>query len=48
MAQQIHQGNIQMGETKTEARLQQAQVELRAVLTIRQEAIAVLAGLLPP
>lgn len=31
-----------------EARLQQAQVELRAVLTIRQEAIAVLAGLLPP
>ncbi|MFM8619150.1 MAG: hypothetical protein ACKOE8_10550 [Opitutaceae bacterium] len=33
---------------QAEARLQQAQSDLRAVLTIRQEAIAVLAGLLPP
>lgn len=33
---------------QAEARLQQAQAELRAVLTLRQEAVAVLAGLLPP
>ena len=33
---------------QAETRLQQAQSDLRAVLTIRQEAIAVLAGLLPP
>jgi hypothetical protein len=33
---------------QAESRLQQAQSDLRAVLTIRQEAIAVLAGLLPP
>jgi hypothetical protein len=31
-----------------EARLAKAQAELRAVLTVRQEAVAVLAGLLPP
>ncbi len=35
-------------QEQAEARLLQAQAELRAVLTIRQEAIAVLAGLLPP
>jgi hypothetical protein len=33
---------------QAEARLLQAQSDLRAVLTIRQEAIVVLAGLLPP
>ena len=33
---------------RNEARLAQAQGELRAVLTVRQEAIAVMAGLLPP
>lgn len=33
---------------KTEARLAQAQEELRAVLTVRQEAVAVMAGLLRP
>ena len=31
-----------------EAQLVRAQAELRAVLTVRQEAVAVLAGLLPP
>jgi hypothetical protein len=35
-------------QQKNEARLAQAQAELRAVLTVRQEAVAVLAGLLPP
>ena len=33
---------------RKEADLRKAQGELRAVLTIRQEAIAVMAGLLPP
>jgi hypothetical protein len=33
---------------QNEARLAKAQAELRAVLTVRQEAVAVLAGLLPP
>lgn len=33
---------------QAETRLQQAHSDLRAVLTLRQEAIAVLAGLLPP
>lgn len=31
-----------------EARLFRAQADLRAVLTVRQEAVAVMAGLLPP
>jgi hypothetical protein len=39
-AHEVHQQN--------EARLAKAQAELRAVLTVRQEAVAVLAGLLPP
>jgi N-formylglutamate amidohydrolase len=30
------------------AQLTQAQADLRAVLTVRQEAVAVMAGLLPP
>jgi hypothetical protein len=33
---------------QNEARLAQAQADLRAVLTVRQEAVAVMAGLLPP
>lgn len=33
---------------KNEVRLAQAQADLRAVLSIRQEAVAVMAGLLPP
>jgi hypothetical protein len=33
---------------QNEAKLQKAQEELRAVLTVRQEAVAVVAGLLPP
>jgi hypothetical protein len=33
---------------QNQARLTQAQEELRAVLTVRQEAVAVMAGLLPP
>lgn len=33
---------------KNESQLQQARAELRAVLTLRQEAVAVMAGLLPP
>ena len=33
---------------QAEARLAQAQSDLRAVLSLRQEAVAVLAGLLPP
>ena len=33
---------------QNEARLARAQAELRAVLTVRQEAVAVMAGLLPP
>jgi hypothetical protein len=33
---------------QAESRLLQAQSDLRAVLSLRQEAIAVLAGLLPP
>lgn len=39
-ARDVHQQN--------EAKLAKAQSELRAVLTIRQEALAVVAGLLPP
>ena len=35
-------------QQQNETRLAQAQTELRAVLTIRQEAIMVMAGLLPP
>ena len=35
-------------QAQQEARLAAAQAELRAVLTVRQEAIAVIAGLLPP
>lgn len=33
---------------ENEARLARAQADLRAVLTVRQEAVAVMAGLLPP
>ena len=33
---------------QNEAKLQKAQEELRAVLTVRQEAVAVVTGLLPP
>ncbi len=33
---------------QNEARLARAQTDLRAVLTVRQEAVAVMAGLLPP
>jgi hypothetical protein len=33
---------------QNEAKLEKAQEELRAVLTVRQEAVAVVAGLLPP
>jgi ribosomal protein L13 len=33
---------------QNEAKLTQAQSNLRAVLTVRQEAVAVMAGLLPP
>ena len=33
--------------TENEAKLQKAQEDLRAALTVRQEAVAVLAGLLP-
>lgn len=33
---------------QNEARLAKAQADLRAVLTVRQEAVAVMAGLLPP
>jgi hypothetical protein len=39
-AHEVHQHN--------EAKLFQAQSELRAILTVRQEAVAVMAGLLPP
>ena len=39
-AHEIHQ--------KNEARLAQAQANLRAILSIRQEAVAVMAGILPP
>jgi hypothetical protein len=39
-AHEVHQQN--------EAKIQKAQEELRAVLTVRQEAVAVVAGLLPP
>ena len=39
-AHEVHQHN--------EAKLFQAQSELRSVLTVRQEAVAVMAGLLPP
>jgi hypothetical protein len=39
----VHEVYVQDG-----ARLAKAQEELRAVLTIRQEAVAVMAGLLPP
>ena len=35
-------------QQQNESRLAQAQMDLRAVLTIRQEAIMVMAGLLPP
>lgn len=35
-------------QQQKEAQLARAQAELRAVLTVRQEAVAVLAGLLPP
>ena len=35
-------------QSQQEARLATAQAELRAVLTVRQEAVAVVAGLLPP
>jgi hypothetical protein len=41
-------GRARLVHEQAESRLQQAQSDLRAVLTIRQEAIAVLAGLLPP
>jgi hypothetical protein len=39
----VHEAYVQ-----EEARLAKAQEELRAVLTIRQEAVVVMAGLLPP
>lgn len=39
-AHEVHQHN--------EAKLFQAQSELRAILTVRQEAVAVMAGILPP
>lgn len=39
-AHEVHQHN--------EAKLFQAQADLRAILTVRQEAVAVMAGLLPP
>jgi adenosyl cobinamide kinase/adenosyl cobinamide phosphate guanylyltransferase len=35
-------------QQQKEAQLARAQADLRAVLTVRQEAVAVLAGLLPP
>ena len=40
LAHEIHRRN--------EARLAQAQANLRAILSIRQEAVAVMAGILPP